>query len=83
VSLVYPGVTATEFHDHLRAGHFVSRGEPVRAASPEWAAAAVAFAIESGDAHVLAADPPRALHLGDEESLADLLARAARAPGPS
>ncbi|MGC8509795.1 MAG: SDR family oxidoreductase [Acidimicrobiales bacterium] len=81
VSLVYPGVTATEFHDHLRAGHLVSRGEPVRAAPPEWAAAAVVFAIESGEAHVLVADPPRALDLGDEESLADLLARTSRGSG--
>ncbi len=81
VSLIYPGVTTTEFHDHLRAGHLVSRGEPVRAAPPEWAAAAVAFAIESGEAHVLVADPPRALDLSDGEGLADFLARTSRPSG--
>ena len=79
VSLVYPGVTATEFHDHLRAGHLVSRGEPVRAVPPQWAAVAVAFAIESGEAHVLVADPPRVLDLGDAESLSHFVARASHA----
>ena len=79
VSVVYPSVTATEFHDRLRAGHLVSGARAIPPDPPELAAAAIAFAIRSGEAHVLVADPPRPIVPGDNEGWGALLAR--QAPG--
>jgi len=79
VSVVYPSVTATEFHQRLRAGHIVAGALHIRPDPPELAAAAVAFAITTGEAHVLVADPPRPIVPGDAEGWGALLAR--QAPG--
>ncbi len=81
VSVVYPSVTATEFHERLRAGHVVSGAHGIRPDPPELAAAAIAFAITSGEAHVLVADPPRAIVPGDTEGWGALLARQAPRAG--
>lgn len=66
VSLVYPSVTATEFHDHLRAGHLVTGAWSVVPDPPELVAGAILFAVRSGEQHVLVAIPPKALELGAE-----------------
>lgn len=79
VSVVYPSVTATEFHERLRAGHLLSGGRRIPPDPPELVGEAIAFAIRSGEAHVLVADPPRPIHPGDSEGWGALLAR--RAPG--
>ncbi len=58
VSVVYPSLTATEFHESLRAGSF--RGNrSIPADPPALVGRAIAFAIETGEEHVLVADPPR------------------------
>lgn len=75
VSVVYPSVTATEFHDHLRAGHMPSAARNIPRDSPELVAEAVAFAIGTGEAHVLVGDPPRPIVPGDSEGWSNLLAR--------
>jgi short-subunit dehydrogenase len=75
VSLVYPSVTATEFHERLRAGHIVSGSWSVQPDPPELAARAIAYAIHSGEGHVLVADPPRSIVPGDKEGWGALLAR--------
>ncbi|HEY5387397.1 MAG TPA: SDR family NAD(P)-dependent oxidoreductase, partial [Thermoleophilia bacterium] len=67
VSVVYPAVTATEFHQRLRAGHFAGGGH-IEPHPPELAAEAMAFAIRSGEAHVLVADPPRPITPGNGEA---------------
>jgi NADP-dependent 3-hydroxy acid dehydrogenase YdfG len=67
VSVVYPSVTATEFHERLRAGHLVSGGRSIPPDPPELAGTAIAFAIRSGEAHVLVADPPRRIVPGNGE----------------
>ena len=63
VSVVYPLVTATEFHQKLRAGRFAG-GHHVEPHPPELVADAIEFAILSGEAHVLVADPPRPIAPG-------------------
>lgn len=75
VSLVYPSVTATEFHDRLRAGHLVAGAWSIQPDPPELVAKAIAFAIHSGEAHVLVADPPRPIIPGDGDGWGVLLAR--------
>jgi NADP-dependent 3-hydroxy acid dehydrogenase YdfG len=64
VSLVYPLVTATEFHQKLRAGHFAG-GHHIEPHPPELVAEAIVFAIHSGEAHVLVADPPQPIAPGN------------------
>jgi NADP-dependent 3-hydroxy acid dehydrogenase YdfG len=59
VSVVYPKLTATEFHEHLRAGAIVSGTLPVTPDPPALAARAVAYALETGAPDVLVDDPPR------------------------
>lgn len=66
VSSVYPSVTATEFHQRLRAGHLVTGAWSKAPDPPELAAAAVLFAVQHGDEHVLVANPPRAIRLSGE-----------------
>jgi short-subunit dehydrogenase len=61
VSVMYPSVTATEFHTHLRAGALAPWASSIVPDPPELAARAVVFAIESGEPHVVVADPPRAI----------------------
>ncbi|MGO9028902.1 MAG: SDR family oxidoreductase [Acidimicrobiales bacterium] len=75
VSVVYPSVTATEFHDHLRAGHLVTGAWTITPDPPELAAGAIVFAIRTGDAHVLVADPPVPIVPGDQGGWGALLAR--------
>ena len=58
VSLVYPGVTATEFHQTLRAGHITGVGTPGEATRPtphsaDYVALAIARAIRTGEAEVV------------------------------
>ncbi len=77
VSVVYPSVTATEFHERLRAGHMIGGARSIPRDPPELAAQAVVYAIRSGEAHVLVVDPPRPIVPGDEEGWAALLARQA------
>jgi short-subunit dehydrogenase len=79
VSVVYPSVTATEFHERLRAGHLSSGAPHMAPDPPELAAQAVVFAIRTGEAHVLVGDPPRPIVPGDDEGWGALLAR--QAPG--
>jgi short-subunit dehydrogenase len=56
VSTVYPGVTATEFHQSLRAGSF--RGGRVEPRPPEQVADAILGAIRTGEAEVVPGQPP-------------------------
>jgi short-subunit dehydrogenase len=56
VSIVYPSVTATEFHQSLRAGS-MRGGAHLQAHSPELVAAAIRRAIETGDAEVFPVPP--------------------------
>lgn len=62
-SVVYPRLTATEFHGRLRAGRIVAGAASTTPDPPEIPAAAVVYAIETGTAHVLVDDPPRPLEL--------------------
>jgi len=59
VCTVYPSVTATEFHQKLRAGKILSGAWNMSPDPAELPAAAVAFAIETGESDVLVGDPPR------------------------
>ena len=61
VSTVYPSVTATEFHQHLRAGSIPAGAAAITPDPPELAARAVVHAVVTGDPHVLVADPPRSI----------------------
>jgi NADP-dependent 3-hydroxy acid dehydrogenase YdfG len=81
VSVVYPSVTATEFHQKLRAGGLVSEGRHIAPDPPELVAEAIVFAIRGGEAHVLVADPPRPIVPGDNDGWGVLLARQAPASG--
>lgn len=82
VSVVYPSVTATEFHQRLRAGEMLARGRRIVPDPPALAARAIAFAIERGEPHVLVADPPRGIEPGSDDDWAALLARQAPGGGP-
>ena len=75
VSVVYPSVTATEFHQSLRAGHFAGGPRRFPADPPELVATAIAFAIESGEAHLMVGHPPRPIIPGSEDPWAGGLAR--------
>jgi short-subunit dehydrogenase len=77
VSVVYPSVTATEFHQRLRAGQLLSGARSIAPDPPELAAEAIIFAIQSGEAHVLVSDPPKPIVPGGEEGWGALLARQA------
>ena len=81
VSVVYPSVTATEFHQRLRAGKLVGGGRGIPADPPELVGGAIVFAIRSGEAHILVGDPPRPIVPGDSEGWGALLARQAPVTG--
>ncbi|MGD0448099.1 MAG: SDR family oxidoreductase [Candidatus Dormibacteria bacterium] len=91
VSVVYPGVTATEFHHSLRAGHISGAPRSFPADPPELVAATIAFAIQSGEAHLMVGDPPRPVVPGSDDPWAGGLARpmptfpgwGGAAPGPA
>jgi NADP-dependent 3-hydroxy acid dehydrogenase YdfG len=80
VSVVYPSVTATEFHDHLRAGSLVRSARGITPDPPELAAQSILFALETATPHVLVADPPRAIEPGTDDAWGRLLARQAPRP---
>jgi len=67
VSVVYPSVTATEFHQHLRAGHVLPSARTIPPDPPELVGRAIVLAIRTGEAHVLVSDPPRPIVPGDSE----------------
>jgi len=77
VSVVYPSVTATEFHQRLRAGHLVTGARFINPDPPELVSWAIAMAISTGTPHVLVADPPKRIEPGDSEGWGALLARQA------
>ncbi|HUZ09114.1 MAG TPA: SDR family oxidoreductase [Acidimicrobiales bacterium] len=79
VSVVYPSVTATEFHQRLRAGHLVTGARTIVPDPPELVSRAIVMAIRTGEAHVLVSDPPKAIVPGDSGGWGALLAR--QAPG--
>ena len=68
VSTVYPSVTATEFHDKLRAGQLVRGAHSIVPDPPEVVADAIIFAIEGGDEDVMVGPPARAVTRGDDAS---------------
>ena len=53
VSVVYPSVTSTEFHDKLRAGIVASGAGGLTPHSPEYVAKAIIRALRSGEAEVV------------------------------
>jgi short-subunit dehydrogenase len=53
VSVVYPSVTATEFHDSLRAGSIPAGGSGLTPHSPEYVAKAIVRALRTGEAEVV------------------------------
>jgi NADP-dependent 3-hydroxy acid dehydrogenase YdfG len=75
ISVVYPSVTETEFHQSLRAGHFADGPRRFPADPPELVATTIAFAIESGEAHLMVGDPPRPVVPGSDDPWAGGLAR--------
>ena len=60
VSLVYPSVTATEFHEVLRQGATPSRRLPFEPQTPESVAEAILRAIETGEAEIVLGHAPLA-----------------------
>ena len=80
VAVVYPSVTATEFHQRLRAGHLVTGGRSITPDPPELVGRAIAMAIRTGEPHVLVADPPKPIEPGDSDGWGLLLARQAPRP---
>ena len=58
VSLVYPSVTATEFHQVLRQGATSSRRLPFEPQTPESVAEAILRAIETGEAEIVLGHTP-------------------------
>lgn len=64
VSLVYPKVTASEFHERLRAGHLVTGAYSITPDPPEVPASAILYALETGEPHVLAGEPPEPITTG-------------------
>jgi short-subunit dehydrogenase len=75
VSVVYPSVTATEFHQKLRAGHLATGARTIVPDPPELVGQAIIMAVRTGEAHVLVSNPPRAIVPGDSEGWGALLAR--------
>ena len=59
VSLVYPSVTATEFHEVLRAGEYAGGGR-FRPHSADQVAEAILRAVETGEPEVVLAHTPAA-----------------------
>jgi len=80
VSVVYPRVTDTEFHQSLRAGVGPS-GRSIPKDPPELVAEAIEFAITSVEAHVLVDETPTAIGptAGPERTPASRSVRPSRA----
>ena len=58
VSVVYPSITATEFHDTLRAGSAPSGAGGLTPHRPEYVAEAIVRAIRTGEAEVVVPHGP-------------------------
>lgn len=58
VSTVYPSLTATDFHDNLRAGGLARGSAPIEAHHPDEVAEAICELLESGDAEAVLAHRP-------------------------
>src|SRR5215212_4412742 len=58
VSVVYPSVTATEFHDRLRAGAVRVGGSGLTPHSPRYVAKAIVRAIRTGEAEIVVPHGP-------------------------
>ena len=65
VSVVYPSVAATVFHQRLRAGHLLTGVRTIAPDPPELVGRAIALAIRKGEGHVLVADPPKPIVFGE------------------
>lgn len=68
VSVVYPSITATEFHDTLRAGSIPSGGSGLVPHSPQYVAKAIIRALHTGKAEVIIPHGPERheeMELGD------------------
>ncbi len=71
VSLVYPSVTATEFHEKLRAGSMGSGGGGLTPHSPRYVAEAIVRAILTGEAEVViphGPERPEEMEIPDSEA---------------
>ena len=65
VSVVYPSVTATEFHRDSGPATCAGGARRMTPHPPELVGQAIVFAIKTGEAHVLVADPPRPIVPGE------------------
>ena len=68
VSVVYPSVTATEFHERLRAGSMPEGGSGLTPHNPEYVAKAIVRALYTGEAEVViphGPERPEAMNLAD------------------
>ncbi|MDQ3833901.1 MAG: SDR family NAD(P)-dependent oxidoreductase [Actinomycetota bacterium] len=71
VSIVYPSVTATEFHDTLRAGSMPLGSSGLVPHSPEYVAKAIIRALHTGEAEVVIPHGPERyeeMELGDPQA---------------
>lgn len=62
VSVVYPALTVTEFHQSLRAGRWPGAAGRMDAARPEAVAEVIMAVIGSGDAEAHVPRPAQACH---------------------
>lgn len=80
VSVVYPSVTATEFHQSLRAGRLLAGARTIVPDPPELVAEAILYALRSGEEHVLVGRPPRPIVPGSDDAWSALLGRQTSRP---
>ncbi len=71
VSVVYPSVTTTEFHDKLRAGAIRVRGGGLASHSPRYVAKAIVRAILTGEAEIViphGPERPEEMEIADSQT---------------